>query len=395
MHIKSVSSTELTHLSELIHTIYQGATDPSHWNVALPSIADWVGASRGVLYTPLHAPESGGFYFVHAITEALIQLWWTRYQPQDIWRIRSVEHGLVYEGNIIIGEEVVPLEELSQTEIYQDFFSKHDLVHLLSGIVFGIESTQPVFCALLRGRQAGPFTSYERERLALLVPHISRALGVMKRLRDLEFKVASSLSALDGLNTAVLLFGARGQVTFANQAAHRILEEGDGLRLRNLTGDSSFGEIVAEESKSHAALINAIMNAVSPDILHTDHFSHAVKVARPSGRQEYMLNFSSLAAQHEFGSGADAPRAIAFITDTAQPVTLDEELLKNTYGLTRAEIRLTGMMAESLTIEEAAERLGLSSHTVRTQLKSIYMKTNVNNRAKLMRLIMSLSQIAA
>jgi DNA-binding CsgD family transcriptional regulator len=228
----------------------------------------------------------------------------------------------------------------------------------------------------------------------MLSPHLSRSLGVMSRLRDLELKVASSLSALDRLSVAVLLFGARGQVTFANHAAHRILEEKDGLCLRHLAGSSSLGEVVAEDGNCHAALNSALLKTLSPDVLHTEHYSRAVGVLRPSGRQEYMVNFSALAARNEFGSGSDAPRAIAFITDSAEPIRLDAELLKKTYGLTPAELRLTDMMTECLTIEEAAQRLGLSGHTVRSQLRSIYMKTNTNNRAKLMRLIMSLSQTA-
>ncbi len=166
------------------------------------------------------------------------------------------------------------------------------------------------------------------------------------------------------------------------------------MQLRHRFGASSLGELMAADHRSQAALANAIRSAISPDILGAVHFSRAVSVPRPSGRQDYTLNFSSLASENEFGSGPGAPRAIAFITDNAEPIRLDGELLRKTYGLTPAEVRLTELMAESLTIEEAAERLGVSRHTAKTQLQSIYMKTNANNRAKLMRLIMSLSQVA-
>lgn len=398
MPAKSISSHELAHLSELIDAIYQGATDPSRWNATLPAIASWAKAPRALLFTPQHHPDKDGFSFNHAVPEQFTQLWATKYHKVDIWAKRATERDLLKEGNIIIGDEdLIPLEELRQTEVYQ-LLSKFDMVHLLSTVVLGMDPQQNIpwgACALYRGEGEGRFTHYERDRLALLSPHLSRALGVMSRLRDLEIKVASSQSALDRLSAAVLLFGARGQVTFANRAARRILEEEDGLRLRHLVGNSSLGEIMAEDSHSQSALTSALLKTLSPDVLHTDHYSRAVTVLRPSGRQEYTLNFSALAAQNEFGSGSDAPRAIAFITDNAEPVRLDGELLKKTYGLTPAELRLTEMMTECLTIEEAAKRLGLSGHTVRSQLRSVYMKTNTNNRAKLMRLIMSLSQIAA
>lgn len=380
----------------MIDTIYQGATEPSRWQAILPVVTGWVGGARGILFTPLNSPDNGGFYFTHEVPEPMAQLWWTKYSPQDIWAIRSAERGLLVEGNIVVGDELVSFEELSGTEIYRDFFSRHDIAHLMSSIVSGLSSPQTtpyVAYTTVRGVQGGRFTPSERDRLAILNPHLSRSLGVMSRLRDAELKAAASLTALDRLSTGVLLFDARGLVAFANRAARNILEEEDGLRLKHRFGASSPGEIVAGKTSAQDGLARAISNAVSPDLLHAAHFSHAVAVSRPSGRQDYLLNFSSLAASNEFGSGSDAPRAIAFITDSAEPVRVDGELLKKTYGLTPAEIRLAELLTECQTIEETAERLEISRHTAKTQLQSIYLKTNTNNRAKLIRLLVSLSQL--
>ncbi len=397
MPAKSVSPKELAHLSELIDAIYQGATDPSRWNATLPAIADWVKAPRALLFTPQHHPDKDGFSFNHAIPEQFTQRWAAKYHKVDVWAKRATERGLLKEGNIINGDDdLIPLEELRQTEVYQ-ILSEFGMVHLLSTVVLGLDPAQNIpwgACALYRSEGEGRFAGYERDRLAMLSPHLSRSLGVMSRLRDLELKVASSLGALDRLSVAVLLFGARGQISFANRAALRILGEEDGLRLRHFVNNSSLGEIVADDSNSHSALTSAIFKTLSPD-LHTEHYSHAVTVPRLSGRPKYTLNFSALAVQNEFGSGTHAPRAIAFITDNAEPIRLDGELLKKTYGLTPAELRLTEIMTECPTIEEAATRLSLSGHTVRSQLRSVYMKTSTNNRAMLMRLIMSLSQIAS
>ncbi len=394
----AVSNTELVRLSELIDFIYQGATDPAHWNNVLPAIAEWVDAPRGMLITPQHAPGNGGFCFLHNTPEHFFQLLATKYLGQDIWTNRAIERGLIYEGSVVIGDEdLIPFEELRRTDIYQNLFAPFDVAHLLTSVVFGPESpgSMPwVACAWSRGVNDPGFSTFERERLRLLLPHISRSLGVMFRLRDMELRVASSLAALDLLSVGVLLFDERGLAAFANRAARRILDDEDGLQLRHRFGDSSLGEIASGDTRAQAALAGAIRSAVSPDIMGAAHFSRAVSVPRPSGRQDYILNFSSLAAGNEFGSGSDVPRAIAFITDNGEPIRLDGPLLRKNYGLTPAEIRLAELMAESLTVEEAAERLGVSRHTAKTQLQSVYMKTNTNNRAKLMRLIMSLSQVA-
>lgn len=394
----SASMAELARLSELIDRIYEGATEPCRWGSILPAITEWIGGARGLLFTPLSAPDQGGFYFTHEIPEAVAQLWWTRYHGQDIWAIRSAERHLLFEGNVIIGDDEVSYDELSQTEIYRDFLAKYDITHLLSSIVFGLESAQAnpyMVCSVVRGRRRGRFGAAERDRLAILVPHLSRSLGVMTRLRNTELKAAASLATLERLSAGVLLFDGSGRVAFANTAARRILEDEDGIRLKHRWGsDSRLGGIVADDSRAQAALSSAIESAVAPDLLHAAHFSRAVAVPRPSGRQDYSLNFSSLAAQNEFGIGADSPRAIAFITDTAEPIRLDGDLLSKTYGLTPAEVRLAEALVECLTVEETAERLGISKSTVKTQQQSIYAKTNTNSRAKLMKLVISLAQLA-
>lgn len=247
---------------------------------------------------------------------------------------------------------------------------------------------------LYQSATEGAFTPLERDRLAILLPHISSSLGVMPILRGLELKTAASLATLDRLSVGVLLFDAHSRLTFANCAARRILKEEDGLKLKHSFNDSSLGEIIIDKKRSQDALASALGSAVSPGILHTAHFSRAMTVPRPSGRQDYLLNFSSLAVQNEFGSGDDAPRAIAFITDSDQPISLDGELLKEAYGLTVAEVRLAEILVECLTIDETADRLGVGRSTVKTQLQCIYAKTKTNNRAKLIKLIMSLSQLA-
>ncbi len=394
--VAAATTAELARLSELIDTIYQGATDPTRWDVALPAIANWVGASKGLLFTPLNAPDDGGFYFNHAIPEKMMQLWGTQYHAKDIWSARSLEQELLFEGSIINCDEIVPFNELQQSEFYQDFLSKHDVAHSLSCIVFGMDSPQSmptVACSLFRDIAKGAYTTSECGRLSILVPHLSRALGVMTRLGNLELKAAASLAALDRLNAGALLLRADGVVGFANRAARRILEDEDGLKLRHLAGNSALGQVIAEDGKTQGTLSAAISSAVSPDVLHTAHFSRAVIAPRPSGRQPYTLNFSSLAAHNEFGTSIDAPRAIAFITDSAEPIRLDAELMKKTYGLTTAETRVAEALAECLTVDETADRLSLSRSTVKAHQESIYEKTSTNSRAKLMRLLMSLSQV--
>ena len=59
------------------------------------------------------------------------------------------------------------------------------------------------------------------------------------------------------------------------------------------------------------------------------------------------------------------------------------------HGITRAEARLASMLADGMSMEEAAEALLVSIQTVRSQLKSVFAKTGVTRQAELVALLLS------
>ena len=57
--------------------------------------------------------------------------------------------------------------------------------------------------------------------------------------------------------------------------------------------------------------------------------------------------------------------------------------------LTPAETRLARCLASGATLRNAAEQLGVSINTVRSQLRQIFAKTGTSRQAALMRLLLS------
>ena len=75
------------------------------------------------------------------------------------------------------------------------------------------------------------------------------------------------------------------------------------------------------------------------------------------------------------------------ITDLEAGVSLPEQTLSDLFGLTAAETRLALALLEGLAPREAAERFGVSPHTVKAQLVSIFEKTGANRQIDLVRLL--------
>jgi DNA-binding CsgD family transcriptional regulator len=249
----------------------------------------------------------------------------------------------------------------------------------------------PVAFSFYRGLADLPFADADRAKLRLVLPHLSRSLGVMMRLQDADFKVAASLAALDRIRAGVLLLDSEGLVIFANNAVNRIVADADGIKLSAKPGTASRLELVADFLPATQRLLaQAIRGAIAPEILATTHFSRSVPIPRRSGRAPYMVQFSNLPAQSTGGFHRSA-RAIAFLTDPAEPMQADTGFLKTSFGLTPAEIRVAQLLAEGNSAERVAVILDVSVNTVRTQIKQLYAKTGVDSRARFVKLMLGLS----
>jgi len=386
--------TEMQSFSALIDRIYHGATDPDIWPKIIQDIAAWMKAPKIILFTPQNVPANGGFLFPHGISQRYFELWPTHHKPMDLWVERAVERNFIVQGNVVVGEELVPSAELAASRWYNEVLATEDIFYLLTSVVFdGSDGQNPcVVCSLFRGLDVDAFAVEDKQKLSLILPHISRALGVMLKLRNAEFKLVASYAALDRIGTGVLLVGDDKSILFANRVAKNILADDDGLSLRK-RGAGSLGHLFSGDMETQADIDTALSNAIEPMAQAVPHFAQSVRVSRPSGQLPYALQFSSLASNNEFGQGKDAPQVIVFISDPAQEIQVDPELLRKTYGMTPAEIRVAVLLCKEGNIEEAAVKAGVSVSTMKSQLKQVYQKTGVDNRTKLTKLIVSLAAV--
>ena len=95
-----------------------------------------------------------------------------------------------------------------------------------------------------------------------------------------------------------------------------------------------------------------------------------------------------------FGLGAmwsEPLFAIVFLS--SRDLAQGTEIAQQGLGLTAAEARLTAKLAQGLALADAAVELGISSHTARTQLKSIFAKTGARRQSELVGMLTELAAI--
>jgi len=389
-----MADSRLSRFSSAIDAIYEASLRPSAWPEAVACISGLLDAPFANLVTPTTPLDTGGFAFPFGVEERFLRLYATKYQEQDVWAIGAAKRGLVQSGRVYLGAEVIGFDELERTEFYRDFLEKIGIWDSCIGVVFdGLSSSEPMTaCSLFRSRREPRFTEESRHVHRLVVSHVSRSLGTMFRLRGTELALASTFAALDAVQSGIVLFGERGNVLHVNQTALSILERHDGLSLRagNPLSDE-VGWLSASHASDDKAVRCAIASALAAKAGNVDHFSRGVSIRRPSGARGYVFQVSTLPPANEFSAGHRVARAIGFLNDPEVIRQPSEQLLRSTYGLTHSEIQLAGILVKGTGLVEAARVLHVSQNTAKTQLQSIFQKTNTSRQAQLVRLLLSLA----
>lgn len=390
------ATKELARFSSLVELIYEGATAPERWTRdILPAVSEYLGAPSCILYTMSHTPQTGGYFFLHDIEQEHVDLYVQKYYDQDVWKIAIEEKRMNTTGAVLIGDELLPRKQLLDSSFYKECLSHNaNMVQLMAGIVFGAESetSLPTTCSFFRGSRHPDFNDKDRVNMRLLLPHLSRSLGVMQRLRSTELTLATSLAALDRLSSGVLLLNRLGAVTFANQVAQRIVNAGNGLRLRQQGHLAGQSELIGETVAASKAIRNAVNATLAVSPYATQHFSKSVTIPHTSGATSYVLQFSALGSHNEFGGDGNAFAAIIFISDGADRIAIDPAVLQEIYGLTLTEARVAVALVDHESVKKVADALGVSLATVRTHIKNIYGKLGVDTRTRFVKLLLGIAK---
>ncbi|QHJ01202.1 hypothetical protein GT347_26360 [Xylophilus rhododendri] len=383
---------------QLVHQIYDAALHPARWAGVVERITAACGGSSGMLFTPMAGPAEGGMAIVNNIPQATLEFWAARSIHDDPYVQAAHRRGLVREGVAINGSDLVSDTELIATRFYRELWAPIELRRLCYGVIFdGTDSFKlPTVISVFGRLRDQPFNSAHTELIERLLPHLSRALGVMFHLREAHLREAVSLAALDRLASGVVLLDGRAHVCFANTAARRQVQASDRWELRRdplgreqLVLADRRDKLDVDFQRTVAAAIDPLSTAVP------EHFSEAMILPDAHGRPGWVVHVAPLGADgadSAFGSaGGAGARAIVFLYDLAAASAVPPKLLSKLFGTTPAESRAALQLLQGGSIEVMAERLGVAANTLKSQLKSVYGKTRTHRQADLLKLLLSLA----
>jgi DNA-binding CsgD family transcriptional regulator/PAS domain-containing protein len=367
-------------LTQLIGSVYDAASEPSLWEPFLGELAKTCRADSAALVM-----HNGGRE-VHAVSASWNldpdghRLYQQHYGSTDVWAMRGQSKA---DGPSCTSDWLCPLEELVTTEFYNDFLSRYDIVHGMFGLV-GRSADSWASVSLYRGSHSRTFRVSDLGTLNLLVPHIQRALRLHFEFSELKARNEGMETALNMLTIGVILLGAKGEVLLMNRRAEEVLNRRDGLLLTN--GKLS-AAIYGESGRFQMMIGGAAHTGCGKGF----SAGGTILISREKGRPISV----TAAPLHEFSANlSQQPAAVLFISDPDQRVELPSDMLRRCYGLTPAEARLAMILVEGRSLKEAADSCAVTHNTAKSQLKSVFMKTQVRRQGELIRLLLNTSGFA-
>jgi DNA-binding CsgD family transcriptional regulator len=360
-----VGMGQMTTVEDLAGGLYDAAVEPELWCGAIGRIVEAVHCRSGVLYEHDRRSNVSSALGFHEFNPEFMRDYEAYYGAIDPWNAK-VKHwpvGLAAPTYVLMQDN-----EFRRTEYYQDFLRHSGVFYGLGGVVERTPDRMAVFgtqCSYEDGR-------FDAEHVALvgaLMPHLRRAYRIHAAISDAKRDRQTLQEALHVVQQPVLIVEGDARLVFANQAAQRLLDAADGVKLAD-------GRVVAAhraDQPGFAALLRPMDGTAATGIV--------AALRRPRQQRPLLVQAMPLRKNARW----DGAGRVVLLIDSRIVRKPAPEKLAELYDLTPAEARLWADLAAGATLAEISARHRVSVNTLRVQLASLFHKVGVHRQADLVR----------
>lgn len=218
-----------------------------------------------------------------------------------------------------------------------------------------------------------------RRRMALVIPHVRRALLIGKTLELKEAQAACFSDILDRLSAGMILVDGQGRIVHCNAAGNAILDAADFLRAVG-------GRLVAGNAEINSALREVVISAEAGDAALG--VKGMVLPLTADDGERYFIHVLPLTsgARRRAGLAYNAVAAL-FVRKATLEAASPDQVIGKMYKLTPTELRVLHAIVDVGGVPEVAAALGVAATTIKTHLGRLFEKTGVARQADLVKLV--------
>lgn len=212
--------------------------------------------------------------------------------------------------------------------------------------------------------------------LQFLTPHMRRAFKLDRELRTSRTHSKAMDAVLASLDCGVILLSAQAEVIFMNGIAQTFVDQRDGLC-------SEAGVLRSSKREERTLLAEAVANSAVQRSTNGD----GVSLSRACGRKLPCLIYPVRGRRRE---GFDQRASVMLLFRTQdRSIPGMAGLIARIYQLSPRQAQLVEHILSGDVLQDAADAMGVSYETVKTQLRRVFEKTETKSQNELVRLIAS------
>ncbi len=274
--------------------------------------------------------------------------------------------------------DLLPYNEFYGTRFYKEWLGPQGVVDFFLASLEK-SGTRTAFLTLRRNADNGLVNDDARRRMALVIPHVRRAMVIGKVIDFRKAEAAALTDTFAGLAAGIFLVDAKGRIVFCNDAGQSVLNEGKLIRSVRDTlvaidpdADRALREVFALAGGGDAA-IGTKGIAIPLRTLDDESFVvHALPLTS-GARQQAGVTYSAAAA--------------VFVRQAAPDTIPPMEAIASLYKLTMSECRVLHAVVTIGGVPAVADAFGISEATIKTHLHRVFAKTGLKRQADLANLV--------
>lgn len=354
-------------LSKLIDQIYASAIEGS-WHDTINKIRLLTHSNKiFFVIKSLNNPEPLAIEFVAGFDyDPKILISYSGAMEDDPWYQIAQ---LSLQGDILKHSELKPVDSFEHTPIYQDIFLPMRSYHCMGAVLLRNEEYEATF-AINRGKNDLAYSDADYELLELVVPHLTRAIGLY-----IELKAYKNIA-----NIAEGIARSSSKAIFLCDKDANILELNE-LAI-NLLNHSNYFIPNQQQLNLAKDYLNANVKTIIADnaSFSQDNIRCRQVLILDEDEEKLILKATPLMEKHAV-VGGEVNCCLVTITPEN---TVDWEAVSSEYRLTARESEVSRLIYTKKRVMDIADLLCMKENTVRTHVQNIYAKLRVNTQAEFM-----------
>jgi len=365
---------------DLLDSVYRAALEPAAWVDVMQQLAQCFPSSAQAFYYLHRNPRR-----LQPVNFAGIEPRWLQtfnelyFAPDNPW-IRLTQQ-LHKPGVVRTNERLDRILQqrgaLYRSAYYNDWMRPQSFKLTLGNTLLA-EGDLVANITLFRPPGMRTFSAAEVREFETLRGHMTRALRMAIRLEHPQ-NVPAAAVAFEACPQPIAILDRRRRVLYANAAMEVLLRRRDGLAMRG-------AELVATTDGAQSAL-EAYIDRMAFRWRDRQGDSPAPLELRDSQGSVRPLQAIPLGTTCSPAS-AGMPSCLLTVGTSAPLKSMSIQELRDAFGFTPAEAKLTRLLARLGTLRDAAREMNITYGTARAYLKVVFGKAAVHTQAQLVALVL-------